>query len=91
MDESPLLDRAFDQIDMNTARVEKLSEIVYAQSTVLSILSKIVFGLVLAALIGTGSMIFDHIKKPDSFVEHNRAFIEEVVRVTMENKGERRK
>lgn len=47
-----MMDRLFDQIDLNAAKVENLSRIVHENATTLGILSKIVIFIILTILSG---------------------------------------
>lgn len=82
MSEDKLLDRVFAELDRNTTNIEKLSKVVYTQSSTLSLVTKIVVIIITFLIITSLTILYDKIsdKKNNSYQENKNGQINNVIK-----------
>lgn len=82
MSEDKLLDRVFAELDRNTTNIEKLSKVVYTQSSTLSLVTKIVVVIITFLIITSLTILYDKIsdKKNNSHQENKNGQINNVIK-----------
>jgi hypothetical protein len=82
MSEDKLLDRVFAELDRNTTNIEKLSKVVYTQSSTLSLVTKIVVVIITFLIITSLTILYDKIsdKKNNSYQENKNGQINNVIK-----------
>lgn len=66
MSEDKLIDRIFTELDRNTGNIEKLSKVVYTQSSTLSLVTKIVVLIISFLIITSLTVLYDKFSGPKS-------------------------
>ena len=71
-DKNKLIDRIFTELDRNTDNVEKLSKIVYTQSSTLALLNKIVLLIITFLIITSLTILYNNVSNVKTKHEHEK-------------------
>jgi hypothetical protein len=75
MSEDRTLDRIYAELDRNTDNIEKLSKVVYTQSSTLALVTKIVMLIITFLIVTSLAIIYDKGKTNDSEIKNKKSEI----------------
>jgi hypothetical protein len=75
MSEDRTLDRIYAELDRNTDNIEKLSKVVYTQSSTLALVTKIVIIIITFLIVTSLAIIYDRGKSNNSEIKNKKSEI----------------
>jgi len=75
MSEDRTIDRIYAELDRNTDNIEKLSKVVYTQSSTLALVTKIVMLIITFLIVTSLAIIYDKGKTNDSEIKNKKSEI----------------